>query len=296
MHRHLQVILIQILEHHDALSLQQTPVHFELHVHCSGRALCSEGRFCGHFFTVFHHRFSGIFIHERAFQLICPALLQTFIAHCVHDGDFSFRLSVMRPGAPVPCLRPDLDTVIRQCPQRDRHRILIHADSDLQQLHAFVGITSLLCDLIVIIYQCTFRIIRICRPEPDPVFRRLTGVGVMAVSVPLRSSACISVLIRHDGVALPCSQRCDRERHARQSLKVSVRHLHKFEIPALHLLRCGLCVIYLHGLLHSCRDDVCCKDLIGQTIPLRCLHLSDTDMPQRNARRFAIALIVELIS
>ena len=158
----------------------------------------------------------------------------------------------MRPAFRIFCCRFDLDTIIRHGAHRDGHRVLVDTDFYFQKVHTFIGLASLLCDLIIIIDQCTFSVVRLRSAEPDTVLRCRSCIGVMAVFVPGCCCAGVSVLISHYRVALASRKGCYRKGHTFQPLEISVRYFNEFQITALHLLRHALLIVSLNRLFHTC--------------------------------------------
>ena len=252
MDRQLYVILIKILEHYSRLSFQKLAIHREHHVYSTRRFPCFESLLCCHRLSVYHERLSCFFVHKRACQLVCLALLQTLVLYSIYDDDFAFRFSEMRFAFRIFCCRFDLDTIISHGAHRDGHRVPVDADFHFQKVHTFICLASLLCDLIIIIDPCTFSVVRLRSPEPDTVLRGLSCIGVMCMSVPGCCCAGVSVLISHYRVALTCRKGGYRKRHAFKSLEISVRYFNEFQVTALHLLRHALLIVSLNRLLHTC--------------------------------------------
>ena len=174
----------------------------------------------------------GIFIlyHLPAFELVlCDLftsnnyfLTRSFISSSGMDGDFFL-------------------IIIRECSQVNDYFISgNHNLKSRNELKTLITVTAQFLNLVGIVEQRTFGVVRFRCAEPDTILAGFAPVGILFVGYPVRSSGELPVFISHDNMALTCGLTGNLERHVTKTLVCTVANFYTLNVTTLDLVVDGL--------------------------------------------------------
>ena len=136
------------------------------------------------------------------------------------------------------------------------------------ELKPLITVAAQFLNLVGIVQQRTFGVVRFRRTEPDTVLPGLAPVGILLMGYPVRSGRELSVFISHDNVALTCGLAGNAERNVSKTLVCTVADFHTLNVATLDLVVDGLFrtsqihdfAIFLNGKFtgnRTCRQVAC---------------------------------------
>ena len=108
------------------------------------------------------------------------------------------------------------------------------------EFEAFVAVTAQFLNLVGIVKQRTFGVVRFRYAEPDTVLAGLAPVGILLVGYPVSSSGELTVFISHDNMALTCVLAGNAEWNVSKTLVCTVANFHALNVSTLDLVVDGL--------------------------------------------------------
>ena len=108
------------------------------------------------------------------------------------------------------------------------------------ELKPLIAVTAQFLNLVGIVEQRTFGVVRFRRTEPDTILAALAPVGILFVRYPVRSSGELPVFISHDNMALTCGLAGNAERNVSKTLVCTVTDFHTLDVATLDLVVDGL--------------------------------------------------------